>query len=246
MIIEYRHCQLALIQNPTPPPPAAPVSTPTPSLNVVHIFSLEPKAIPTPPWFLDDLYEDLPPNPPNSPIHFPTEILHLTTTVFNPQYLDIWFMSSEPSQPPCDTPSPSLLPKRKPTVTVTENTPLDPLYFRQFHYDKDILKELTKPNFPWDTLHHRALFPSQKSFIHPNQNPIYTVETKYFLPPRHIDWFKNPIPTPNAFEEGNMANISPTIKIDISIKSRVSEEITIGTTCSPGEITAYKSLFHDY
>jgi hypothetical protein len=27
-----------------------------------------------PPWFLDDLFEDLPPNPPNSPAHFPTEI----------------------------------------------------------------------------------------------------------------------------------------------------------------------------
>jgi hypothetical protein len=73
MIIEYRHRQMALIQNPTPPPPIEPVSTPTPSLDVVHIFSLEPEALPTPPWFLDDLYEDLPPNPPNSPIHFPTE-----------------------------------------------------------------------------------------------------------------------------------------------------------------------------
>jgi hypothetical protein len=245
MIIEYRHRQLALIQNHTPPPPAEPVSTLTPSLDMVHIFSPEPEALPTPPWFLDDLYEDLPPNPPNSPIHFPMEILR-PTTIFNPQYLDIWFMSSEPSQPPYDTPSTSSPPDNNPTMTVTKVTPFDPLYSRQFHCDEDILEELTKPDFPWDVLHHRALFPSQEAFGPPNQNPIYAVETKDFLPTGHIDWFNNPIPAPDAFEEGNMANISPTIKIDISIKSGVIEEITIGAACSPEEITAYKALFQEY
>jgi hypothetical protein len=88
MIIEYSHRQLALIQNCTLPPPLEPVSTLTPSLDMVHIFSPELEALPTPPWFLDDLYEELPPNSPNYPIHFPTEILH-PSTIFNPQYLDI-------------------------------------------------------------------------------------------------------------------------------------------------------------
>jgi hypothetical protein len=77
----------------------------------------------------------------------------------------------------------------------------------------------------------------------PNQHPIYAVETKYFLPLGHIDWFNNPIASPGAFEEGNIANISPTIKIDISIKFGIIEEITIGAACSPKEITSYKSLF---
>jgi hypothetical protein len=103
MIIEYEPRQLALIQNHTPSPPTEPVNTLTPSLDMVHIFSLEPEALPTPPWFLDDLYEDLPPIPPNCPIHFPTEILR-STTIFNPQYLDIWFMSSELSKSPFLTP----------------------------------------------------------------------------------------------------------------------------------------------
>jgi hypothetical protein len=96
MIIEYRRHQLALIQNHTPPPPTKPVSTLTPSLHMVHIYSPEPEALRNPPWFLDDLYEDLLLNPPNSPIHFPTKILR-PTTILNLQYLDIWFMSSEPS-----------------------------------------------------------------------------------------------------------------------------------------------------
>jgi hypothetical protein len=43
-----------------------------------------------------------------------------------------------------------------------------------------------------------------------------------------------------------MANISPTIKIDISIKSGIIEEITIGTACSPKELTAYKDLFQEF
>jgi hypothetical protein len=63
------------------------------------------------------------------------------------------------------------------------------------------------------------------------------------FPPGHVDWFNNPIPTPDAFEEGNMANISPTIKIDISVKLSIIEEITLGVACTPEEITSYKSLF---
>jgi hypothetical protein len=43
-----------------------------------------------------------------------------------------------------------------------------------------------------------------------------------------------------------MENISPTIKIDISIKNGVVEEITIGVACTPQEITAYKALFQEY
>jgi hypothetical protein len=65
---------------------------------------------------------------------------------------------------------------------VTNFTPLDPLYSRQFHYDEDILEELTTPHYPWDALHHRALFLSHEAFTLPNQNSIYAVETKYFLP----------------------------------------------------------------
>jgi hypothetical protein len=51
---------------------------------------------------------------------------------------------------------------------------------------------------------------------------------------------------PDAFEEGNMANISPTIKIDISVKPGIVEEITLDTACSPEEITTYKSLFQEF
>jgi hypothetical protein len=67
-------------------------------------------------------------------------------------------MSSEPSQFPSINPPTSLSEGDNATVKVTEVTPLDPLYSHQFHCDEDILKELTTLDFPWDTLHHRALF----------------------------------------------------------------------------------------
>jgi hypothetical protein len=69
---------------------------------------------------------------------------------------------------------------------------------------------------------------------------------KYFIPFGHIDWFNNPIPSPDAFEEGNMANISPSVKINIFVKPRIVEDITIDVACSPEEISAYKALFQEY
>jgi hypothetical protein len=96
-IIEYRRRQMALIQNPpTTSLPVMQVIPPIPSPDTVHITSPKPELLPTPPWFMDRLSEDFPPNPPNSSVHFPQEILP-PTTVYNPQCLDIWFMSSTPS-----------------------------------------------------------------------------------------------------------------------------------------------------
>jgi hypothetical protein len=116
------------------------------------------------------------------------------------------------------------------------------LYSRNFQWDEEILKDLSHLDLPWDALHHRTLLSPQEASMPPNQNPIYAVETKDFIPSGPIDWFNNPIPTPDAFEEGNMANISLTIKIDISIKNDIVEEITIGVAYTPQKITAYKSL----
>jgi hypothetical protein len=144
-------------------------------------------------------------------------------------------MSSEPSPSPNNVP-PASSPGGNHTTTVTEITPHDPLYSRHFQCDEEILEELNHPDSPWDALHHRALFSPQEAPMPPNQNPIYAVETKDFIPSGPIDWFNNPIPAPDAFEEGNMANISPTIKIDISIKNGIVEEITIGAACTPQEI----------
>jgi hypothetical protein len=234
MIIEYQQRQSALLHQ-----PAAAILDLTSPLANLHVISPEPEALPTPPWFLDDVSEDLPRNPPNSPDHSSMETLHPTTTG-TPQYLNIWFMSSEPSPSPSITSSVSIAGGNH---TVTEITPHDPLYSRRFQRNKEILEELQHPDSPWDTLHHRALFLPQEALMPPSHNPIYVVETKDFIPSGPIDWFNNPILAPDAFEEGNLANIFPTIKIDISIKPGIVEEIIIGAACTPQEIAAYIALF---
>ena len=115
MIIEYRQRHMTLIQ--TPAPLTESIISLTPSLESLHIISPKPEALPIPPWFLDDLSKDLPPNPPNSLVHFPMKILHSTTTG-TPQYFYIWFMSSEPSQSHCIVPPASSSPKENHMVTV--------------------------------------------------------------------------------------------------------------------------------
>ena len=73
----------------------------------------------------------------------------------------------------------------------------------------------------------------------------FLMETKDFIHGK-IDWFKNPIPALDAFEERNMLNISPTIKINISTNSEIVEEIMMGASCSLEEVDAYKSLFQEF
>jgi hypothetical protein len=142
-------------------------------------------------------------------------------------------MSSKPSHPICDIPYTSSPLEDNHTLTFPPVTSSDPLYSLIFHCDKDILDEITTPDFPWNVIHHRALFLSQETFHPPSQASICAIETKDFIPSGHIDWFNNPNPAPDDFEEGNMANISPTVKINISIKLKIIEEITIGVSCSP-------------
>jgi hypothetical protein len=91
------------------------------------------------------------------------------------------------------------------------------------HPNEDILEAMKTTDYPWKTMHHRSFFLPQKYFQPIVDTNIFAVETKDFIRPRHIDWLKNSIPTHDAFEEGNMANISLTIKVEISIKLGIIE-----------------------
>jgi hypothetical protein len=61
-----------------------------------------------------------------------------------------------------------------------------------------------------------------------------------------LNWFKNPIPALDAFEEENMANKSPTIKINTLVKPDIIEDITLDVACSPEEVQSYKDLFQEF
>jgi hypothetical protein len=126
------------------------------------------------------------------------------------------------------------------------HTSEDPLFSYIFQSDEDILEAMTTPDCPWDAMHHRSFFLSQEAFQPSIDTHVYVIETKDFIPPGHVDWFKNPIPTLDAFEEGNMANISPTIKIDIFVKPDIVEEITLVLHAPLKKFTTYKSLFQEF
>jgi hypothetical protein len=109
-------------------------------------------------------------------------------------------MKSMPTHHNCDTPSTYPPPEDNHIVIVTNVTSLDPLYSCNFHCDEDILEELTTLDFPWNELHHRALFLSQEAFDPLRKTSICAIKTKDFILSGHIDWFNNPIPALDAFE----------------------------------------------
>ena len=61
-----------------------------------------------------------------------------------------------------------------------------------------------------------------------------------------VDTPINHLPREGIFAEGNMANISATIPINISVNPNVVENIHIGAKCSPEEIAIYTALFKDF
>ena len=65
-----------------------------------------------------------------------------------------------------------------------------------FRNDEEILEALTAPEYPWDDMHHRSFFLPEELV---SQSDQFFVETKDFIHGK-VDWFKNPIPTPDAFE----------------------------------------------
>ena len=97
-----------------------------------------------------------------------------------------------------------------------------------FNNDEEFLESLSTPEYPWDDMHHCSLFIPEEPLLSSYQ---YLVEAKDFVHGK-VDWFKNAIPSPDTFEEGNMDNISPTINFNISTNPEVVEDITLGASFS--------------
>jgi hypothetical protein len=50
----------------------------------------------------------------------------------------------------------------------------------------------------------------------------------------------------DAFEKANITNISPTSKVDISIKLGITKDIILGATCSLEEVLAHNFFFQKF
>ena len=89
-----------------------------------------------------------------------------------------------------------------------------------------------------EDLHHR-------SYFLPDLSKIENQEFKVRLSD-DIEVPINPLPREGVFAEGNMAKISTTIPINISVNPDVMENIYIGANCSLEEITIYTALFKEF
>jgi len=128
--------------------------------------------------------------------------------------------------------------------TVSDNTPGSSIHI--FHSYEDILEAITTLDYLWDDMHHCSYLLLQDAFAPSTYSYQYTVEAKDLIPHGHVDWFQNPIPALGVFEKANMANISPTIKVDISVTPGVVENRLLGYTCSLLKVSAYKALFKEF
>ena len=109
-----------------------------------------------------------------------------------------------------------------------------------FHIDESIHEFLSIDELPWDDLHYRSSFLSELDKFKNNFSSIFTAN--------YVEQPQSPISITNLDFEVNLGNFSSTIPVDISVKPRIIENIHIGASCTPDEISTYKSLsqeFHD-
>ena len=97
-----------------------------------------------------------------------------------------------------------------PLISSSTKGPLD-LSLCCFNNDEEILEALIAPEYPWDDMHHRSFFLPEELM---SQSDQFSVETKDFIHGK-VDWFKNPIPAPDAFEERNCQNPKNSEKFKI-------------------------------
>ena len=81
---------------------------------------------------------------------------------------------------------------------------------------------------PWEELHHRSYFLPE----------IGRMECEDFreILSKNIGSLMVPLSSPGQMANGNMANLSPTIPINISRNPGKVENVYIGADCSPNEI----------
>ena len=101
-----------------------------------------------------------------------------------------------------------------------------------------ILEAMSGLEQPWGELHHRYYFL-------PKLDDIECDDYKASFSEK-IGRPVVPLGSPRKYAEGNMANLSPTIPINISCVPDKIENMYIGADCSPNEIREYTELFKEF
>ena len=104
--------------------------------------------------------------------------------------------------------------------------------------DEDIIEAMCGRDKICKYLHHRSYFLLELSRVENQEFHMRLLDD--------VDTPINPLPREGMFGEGNMANISTTIPINISVNPNVVENIHIGANCSLKEIAIYMALFKEF
>jgi hypothetical protein len=110
------------------------------------------------------------------------------------------------------------------------------LFYVIFPTDEMIMSVLE--DNPWDAGHHHSILFLEQHTLE-NYQWILTPSTVVIIS-------TVPESAHDVFSEGNLSNISPTIRLDISVKPGIIENVHIGASCSSDEIINYTSLFKDF
>jgi len=104
--------------------------------------------------------------------------------------------------------------------------------------DEAMLEALTRSDKPWEDLHHI-------SYFFPDLDRIESEE--FHIPfSECVDRPLNPLAKQGIYVEGNMANISEMVPINISRNPDVMENVFIGASCTPEEICLFMELFMEF
>ena len=115
---------------------------------------------------------------------------------------------------------------------------IDDFLDMSFPSDEAILEDMSGRDKICEDLHHRSYFLPELSRI---ENQEFHVRLA-----GDVDIPINPLPREGIFAKGNMANISVTIPINISVNPNIVENVYIGEKCSLWEISIYTALFKEF
>jgi hypothetical protein len=104
-----------------------------------------------------------------------------------------------------------------------------------FPTDEMIMSVMSMEETPWDDGHHHSILFLEQ----------HTIEGYQWISTPSTIVIISTIPesTHDLFYEGNLSNISPTLRLNISIKPGIVENVHIRSSCSHDEFVTYKSLF---
>ena len=109
---------------------------------------------------------------------------------------------------------------------------------QNFPSNESIIEIMNTSTSVWEDHHHRSSFLPNTSLADNDFASLLGTDI--------VDDPQTPVLLQDSESEGNLCNITKTVPIDISVKSRTIEHVHIGKNYSINEIEEYKALFKEF